>query len=142
MGAIATGGVVVVNERVVSELGVSDRTLAEVAATERDELERRERAYRGDAPPAPLAGRTVLVVDDGLATGATMRAAVRAVRAAGPSRVVVAVPVAAAETCRALAGDADEVVCPLAPTGFRSVGGWYEDFSATSDDEVRRCLTS
>jgi predicted phosphoribosyltransferase len=142
MGAIATGGVVVVNHQVVAELGVPEHMLEEVAAAEREELERRERAYRGDAPPAPLAGRTVLVVDDGLATGATMRAAVRAVRAAGPSRVVVAVPVAAAETCRSLAADADEVVCPLAPEGFRSVGGWYEDFSTTSDDEVRRCLTS
>jgi predicted phosphoribosyltransferase len=131
MGAIATGGVVVVNHQVVAELGVPEHMLEEVAAAEREELERRERAYRGDAPPAPLAGRTVLVVDDGLATGATMRAAVRAVRAAGPSRVVVAVPVAAAETCRSLAADADEVV-----------GGWYEDFSTTSDDEVRRCLTS
>jgi predicted phosphoribosyltransferase len=142
MGAIATGGVVVVNHQVVAELGVPEHMLEEVAAAEREELERRERAYRGDAPPAPLAGRTVLVVDDGLATGATMRAAVRAVRAAGPSRVVVAVPVAAAETCRSLAADADEVVCPLAPDSFRSVGGWYEDFSTTSDDEVRRCLTS
>jgi predicted phosphoribosyltransferase len=142
MGAIATGGVVVVNQRVVSELGVSQRMLAEVASAERDELERRERAYRGESPPVPLAGRTVVVVDDGLATGATMRAAVRAVRAAGPGRVVVAVPVAAAETCRSLEADADEVVCPLAPEGFRSVGGWYDDFSTTSDDEVRRCLTS
>ena len=142
MGAIATGGVVVVNDRVIAELGVSERTLAEVAATERAELERRERAYRGDRAATPLAGRTVVLVDDGLATGASMRAAVRAVRAAGPGRVVVAVPVAAAETCRALETDADEVVCALVPEGFRSVGGWYEDFSATSDDEVRRCLTS
>ena len=137
MGAIATGGVVVVNDRVIAELGVSERTLAEVAATERAELERRERAYRGDRAATPLAGRTVVLVDDGLATGASMRAAVRAVRAAGPGRVVVAVPVAAAETCRALETDADEVVCALVPEGFRSVGGWYEDFSATSDDEVR-----
>jgi predicted phosphoribosyltransferase len=142
MGAIATGGVVVLNERVVWELGVSEQTLAEVVAAERVELERRERAYRGERPPAALEGRAVLIVDDGLATGATMRAAVRAVRAAGPRRVIVAVPVAAAETCRSLEADADEVVCPLAPQGFRSVGGWYEDFSTTSDDEVRRCLTS
>jgi predicted phosphoribosyltransferase len=142
MGAIATGGVVVLNEGVVADLGVPDGILAEVTATEHEELERRERAYRGDRPPAPLAGRTVVVVDDGLATGATMRAAVRAVRTGGPSRVVAAVPVAAAETCRSLEADADAVVCPLAPEGFRSVGGWYEDFSATSDDEVRRCLTS
>jgi putative phosphoribosyl transferase len=142
MGAIATGGVVVVNERVVSELGVPQQILSEVTAAERDELERQERAYRGDGPPVALAGRTVLIVDDGLATGATMRAAVRAVRATGPGRVVVAVPVAAAETCRSLEADADEVVCPLAPEGFRSVGGWYDDFSSTSDDEVRRCLTS
>ncbi|HXD70077.1 MAG TPA: phosphoribosyltransferase family protein, partial [Gaiellales bacterium] len=113
-----------------------------VAAAERAELDRRERAYRGDRPPLPLAGRTVLLVDDGLATGASMRAAVRAVRAAGPARVVVAVPVAAAETCWSLEAEADEVMCALAPKGFRSVGGWYEDFSTTTDDEVRRCLTS
>ena len=141
MGAIATGGVVVVNEGVVAELSVPLNLVAEVTAAERAELDRRERAYRGDRPPLPLAGRTVLLVDDGLATGASMRAAVRAVRAAGPTRVVVAVPVAAAETCRSLEAEADEVVCPLAPEGFRSVGGWYEDFSTTSDDEVRRCLT-
>jgi predicted phosphoribosyltransferase len=142
MGAIATGGVLVLNERVVRELGVSEQMLARVAAAERKELERRDRAYRGERPPAALAGRTVVVVDDGLATGATMRAAVRAVRAGGPRRVVVAVPVAAAETCRSLEADADEVVCPLAPQEFRSVGGWYENFSTTTDDEVRRCLTS
>jgi predicted phosphoribosyltransferase len=142
MGAIATGGVVVMNDEVVSELCVPPQVLAEVAAAEREELERRERAYRGDAAPTALAGRTVLVVDDGLATGATMRAAVRAVRSAGARRVVAAVPVAAAESCRSLATDADEVLCPLVPAGFRSVGGWYEDFAPTSDDEVRRCLTS
>ena len=142
MGAIATGGVVVVNEAVVAEISVPPDLVAEVAAAERAELDRRERAYRGDRPPLPLAGRTVVLVDDGLATGASMRAAVRAVRSAGPARVVVAVPVAAAETCRSLEAEADEVVCPLAPKGFRAVGGWYEDFSATSDDEVRRCLTS
>jgi len=142
MGAIATGGVVVVNEAVVAEISAPPELVAEVAAAERAELDRRERAYRGDRPPLPLAGRTVVLVDDGLATGASMRAAVRAVRSAGPARVVVAVPVAAAETCRSLEAEADEVVCPLAPKGFRAVGGWYEDFSATSDDEVRRCLTS
>ena len=142
MGAIATGGVVVVNEAVVAEISAPPELVAEVAAAERAELDRRERAYRGDRPPLPLAGRTVVLVDDGLATGASMRAAVRAVRSAGPARVVVAVPVAAAETCRSLEAEADEVVCPLAPEGFRSVGGWYEDFSTTSDDEVRRCLTS
>jgi len=142
MGAIATGGVVVVNEAVVAEISAPPELVAEVAAAERAELDRRERAYRGDRPPLPLAGRTVVLVDDGLATGASMRAAVRAVRSAGPARVVVAVPVAAAETCRSLEAEADEVVCPLAPKGFRAVGGWYEDFSTTSDDEVRRCLTS
>jgi len=142
MGAIATGGVVVVNEGVVAEISVPPDVMAEVTARERAELERRERAYRGDRPPLPLAARTVVLVDDGLATGASMRAAVRAVWAVGPARVVVAVPVAAAETCRSLEAEADEVVCPLAPKGFRSVGGWYEDFSTTSDDEVRRCLTS
>jgi len=142
MGAIATGGVVVVNETVVAEIDVPPEVVAEVTAAERVELDRRERAYRGDRPPRPLTGRTVVLVDDGLATGASMRAAVRAVRAARPARVVVAVPVAAPETCRSLAAEADEVVCALAPEGFRSVGGWYEDFSTTSDDEVRRCLTS
>jgi predicted phosphoribosyltransferase len=142
MGAIATGGIVVVNEAVVAEAGVPSSMLADVTAAERAELERREHAYRGERPAVPLAGRTVLVVDDGLATGASMRAAVRAVRAAGPASVVVAVPVAAAETCRSLEAEADEVVCALAPEGFRTVGGWYEDFSTTSDDEVRRCLTS
>jgi putative phosphoribosyl transferase len=142
LGAIATGGVLVLNDRVVADLHLSDQAIADVAAAELAELRRRERAYRGERPPVDVAGRTVLVVDDGLATGATMRAAVRAVRMRAPARVVVAVPVAAAETCAALGPDVDDVVCALLPTDFRSVGGWYDDFSPTTDDEVRRCVTS
>jgi putative phosphoribosyl transferase len=142
LGAIAAGGVLVLNDRVVADLHLSDQAIAEVAAVELAELHRREQAYRGERPPVDVAGRTVLVIDDGLATGATMRAAVRAVRMRAPARVVVAVPVAAAETCAALGPEVDEVVCALRPSDFRSVGGWYDDFSATTDDEVRRCVTS
>ena len=142
LGAIAAGGVLVLNDRVVADLHLSDHAIAEVAAVELAELHRREQAYRGERPPVDVAGRTVLVIDDGLATGATMRAAVRAVRMRAPARVVVAVPVAAAETCAALGPEVDEVVCALRPSDFRSVGGWYDDFSATTDDEVRRCVTS
>jgi predicted phosphoribosyltransferase len=142
LGAIAAGGVLVLNDRVVSGLHLSDEAIAAVAAVERAELRRREQAYRGERPPADLAGRTVIVVDDGLATGATMRAAVRAVRMRAPARVVVAVPVAAPETCAALGPEVDEVVCALRPSDFRSVGGWYDDFAPTTDDEVRRCVTS
>ncbi|HEY8859950.1 MAG TPA: phosphoribosyltransferase family protein [Gaiellales bacterium] len=142
LGAIAAGGVLVLNDRVVSGLHLSDEAIAAVAAVERAELRRREQAYRGERPPADVAGRTVIVVDDGLATGATMRAAVRAVRMRAPARVVVAVPVAAPETCAALGPEVDEVVCALRPSDFRSVGGWYDDFAPTTDDEVRRCVTS
>ena len=142
LGAIAAGGVLVLNDRVVSGLHLSDEAIAGVAAVELAELRRREQAYRGERPPADLAGRTVIVVDDGLATGATMRAAVRAVRMRAPARVVVAVPVAAPETCAALGPEVDEVVCALRPSDFRSVGGWYDDFAPTTDDEVRRCVTS
>ena len=142
LGAIAAGGVLVLNDRVVSGLHLSDEAIAAVAAVEHAELRRREQAYRGERPPADLAGRTVIVVDDGLATGATMRAAVRAVRMRAPARVVVAVPVAAPETCAALGPEVDEVVCALRPSDFRSVGGWYDDFAPTTDDEVRRCVTS
>ena len=142
LGAIAAGGVLVLNDRVVSGLHLSDEAIAAVAAVERAELRRREQAYRGERPPADVAGCTVIVVDDGLATGATMRAAVRAVRMRAPARVVVAVPVAAPETCAALGPEVDEVVCALRPSDFRSVGGWYDDFAPTTDDEVRRCVTS
>ena len=142
LGAIAAGGVLVLNDRVVSGLHLSDEAIADVAAVELAELRRREQAYRGERPPADVAGCTVIVVDDGLATGATMRAAVRAVRMRAPARVVVAVPVAAPETCAALGPEVDEVVCALRPSDFRSVGGWYDDFAPTTDDEVRRCVTS
>jgi putative phosphoribosyl transferase len=148
IGAIASGGVRVVNERAVTGLGIGPAELDRVTARERAELARRERAYRGDRPPLPLAGTVVILVDDGLATGSTMRAAVAAVRAQRPARVVVAVPVGAPEACRRLAGGAsaagdaaDEVVCLTAPPGFRAVGQFYDDFSPPSDDDVRRLLS-
>jgi putative phosphoribosyl transferase len=140
MGAIASGGVRVVNEEVVTELGIDEATIARAAAAEGRELERREREYRGDRGPVEVRGRTVILVDDGLATGSTMRAAALAVRAQGPERVVVAVPVAAAPTCEALRADVDEVVCGATPHPFLGVGVWYDDFAQTSDDEVRELL--
>jgi len=140
MGAIASGGVRVLNHPVVESLGIPDDWIQSIAAKEAVELERREREYRGDRPPPELEGRTVILVDDGLATGSTMLAAVRAVRQERPARVVVAVPVAAPEVCQALRAEADEVVCPLTPDQLRSVGLWYDDFTQTTDEEVRRLL--
>jgi len=140
MGAIATGGVCVVNEAVVRELGIGGEAFEEVAARERTELERRERAYLGDVPAPEARGRTVILVDDGLATGSTMRAAAEAVRRQEPERVVVAVPVASRETCEELRAEVDEVVCAETPEPFRGVGRWYEDFSQTTDEEVRELL--
>jgi putative phosphoribosyl transferase len=137
MGAIASGGVRVLNEDVVRWYRILDEVIDGVAAREQAELQRREQAYRGGHPSMPLEGRTVVLIDDGLATGSTMRAAVEAVRARGPKRIVVAVPVGAEGTCRELAQLADEVVCVHAPVDFRAVGLWYRDFSQTSDDEVR-----
>jgi predicted phosphoribosyltransferase len=142
MGAIASGGTRVLNETVVYALGLGEEEIARAAAVERDELERRERAYRGDRGPVNASGRTVILVDDGLATGSTMRAAVLALRAQGPERLVVAVPVAAAQTCDELRDDADEVICVMTPAPFYAVGAWYEDFAPTSDDEVRRLLAA
>ena len=140
MGAIASGGVRVVNREVVRELGLTQEDLDEAAAHELEELRRREEAYRDGRPAPDLHGRTVILVDDGLATGSTMRAAVAAVRRLGPSKVVVAVPVGAAETCREFRSIADEVVCVATPDPFFAVGGWYRDFSQTTDDEVRELL--
>lgn len=140
MGAIASGGVRVVNEEVRQWLRIPDTTIDRVAEREALELARRERAYRGDRPPAAVEGRTVVLVDDGLATGSTMRAAVLAVRARAPRRIIVAVPVAAPETCRALGEVADEVRVVATPEPFYAVGQWYEEFSQLSDEEVRALL--
>jgi predicted phosphoribosyltransferase len=140
MGAIASGGVRVVNREVVRELGLTDADLDEAAAQETEELRRREAAYRDGRPAPNLRGRTVILIDDGLATGSTMRAAVAAVRRLGPAKAVVAVPVGAAETCREFRKIADGVVCLQAPEPFFAVGGWYHDFSQTTDEEVRDLL--
>jgi predicted phosphoribosyltransferase len=141
MGAIASGDVRVLNEDVLASYPVSRAAIDEVTRTERLELERRERVYRDGRPLVPIGGRVVILVDDGLATGATMRAAVLAVRRLQPARVVVAVPVGAWQTCDALREVADEVVCPFTPEPFRAVGLWYADFSETTDAEVRALLS-
>lgn len=138
MGAIASGGAVVRNEAVVAM--VSDDDFAAVRDREQRELERRERSYRKGRPPIPLAGRTVIVVDDGLATGASMRAAVTGLRTRAAARLVVAVPVAAASACADLRRLADDVVCLEAPETFVAVGHHYDDFAPTEDEEVRRLL--
>jgi predicted phosphoribosyltransferase len=140
MGAIASGGIRVLNPDVVAAFGLGERELEMVAARELDELRRREAAYRRDRPPPVVAGRVVILVDDGLATGATMRAAIAALRVMRPARIVVAVPVGARDTVQEIAALSDELVCPLTPAGFAAVGEWYEDFSETSDEQVRRLL--
>src|SRR5215207_6431223 len=140
MGAIATGGVRVVNEDVVSYLHISGEAIDAVAAVEQRELERRERAYRDDRPPPDVRGKTVILVDDGLATGSTMRAAAAALRKQGPARIVVAVPVSSPETCDEFRSEVDEIVCAVTPRPFRGVGMWYDDFSQTTDAEVRDLL--
>ena len=140
MGAIATGGVRVLNEDVVGALSLSTTVSDAVAAREEKELERRERIYRGARTPPDVRERTVILVDDGLATGSTMRAAVAALRKQRPARIVVAVPVAAAETCEEFKTEVDETVCAATPRMFNGVGRWYEDFSQTSDDEVHELL--
>jgi putative phosphoribosyl transferase len=140
MGAIASGGVRVVNDEVVRVLGVPDAIIEQVAAEEQVELERRERAYRGDVPAADAHGKTVILIDDGLATGTTMRAAVKALRTQQPARIVIAVPVGAAQTCAELEVAADELICLRMPEPFQAVGIWYENFEQTTDAEVRAQL--
>jgi putative phosphoribosyl transferase len=140
MGAIASGGVRVLNEEVVRTLGIHEQTIERVAAAEQRTLEERERAYRGERPRPVVRGRIVLLVDDGLATGATMRAAVVALRQQEPKRIVVAVPVAAVDTCTELKAEVDEIVCAVTPEQFVAVGQWYQDFSQTTDEEVCELL--
>jgi putative phosphoribosyl transferase len=140
MGAIASGGVRVLNDEVVRMLRIPPKVIDEAARRELAELRRREQEYRDDRPPVDVAGKTVLLVDDGLATGSTMLAAAEALRRMGPARLVVAVPVGAPETCERFQPVVDDVVCAVTPEPFHAVGLWYEDFSQTSDDEVRELL--
>lgn len=140
MGAIATGGVRVLNHEVLGFTNVSQDDIERVAAREQRELERRERAYRGNRPPLDVTNKSAILVDDGLATGSTMRAAVRALRNMNPRDVIVAVPVASVEACASLAREADEMVCLRTPEPFEAVGLWYADFRQTTDEEVHRLL--
>ena len=140
IGAIASGGCRVLNHDLIAQLGLSDRAVGAVIAEEERELSRREHVYRAGRPPLAVAGRIVILVDDGLATGSTMRAAVQALRDLAPARIVVAVPVGSDEACRDLELDADEVVCARVPRYFMAVGRWYVDFSETSDAEVNELL--
>jgi putative phosphoribosyl transferase len=140
MGAIATGGVVVLNDEVIEDLQIPARVIEAVAVAEEQELEQRERLYRGDRPPPDPRGRTVILVDDGLATGSTMRAAIAALRSQAPARIVVAVPVAAPQTCAAFRFEVDDIVCARTPDPFYAVGLWYEDFSPTTDQEIHELL--
>ena len=142
MGALASGGGMVINDSLVKNLGISDEQLQEAIDRETEELNRREQAYRGDRPPADVEGKTVILVDDGIATGASMLAAVRAIRAAKPAQVVVAVPVGPASACRQLGAEVDEVVCATMPPGFEAVGQVFADFHQVTDDEVRELLAT
>ena len=141
MGAVATGGVRVLNDQLVERLGIPEQMIDAVAARELQELARRERRYRGGRPPPYVRGRTVILVDDGLATGATMHAAIEALRQQKPTRIVVAVPTASPETCEEMKTKADDVICAITPEPFQAVGRWYQDFSQTTDEEVEALLS-
>jgi predicted phosphoribosyltransferase len=140
MGAIASGGVWVLNEDVLDEMDVTRDEIDHVVAVETRELERREREYRGGRPMLDVAGRDIILVDDGLATGASMRVAIRALRQCSARKIVAAVPVAASDTCEAMQAEADLMICATTPRPFYGVGAWYEDFSQTSDAEVQSLL--
>jgi putative phosphoribosyl transferase len=140
MGAIASGGVQVLNDEIVAMASITPEMVARAVSIEEHEIARRERLYRDGRPLLALTGKIVILVDDGLATGSTMKAAVEAVKRLQPARVIVAVPVAASESCRSLAQAVDDVICLQTPVPFSAVGLWYEDFSPTTDDEVRELL--
>lgn len=140
IGAIASGGIRVLNEDIVRPLNIPEEVIDHVAQRELRELQRRERIYRGDRPAPEIRDRTVILIDDGLATGASMRAAVAGLRTQNPKRVVVAVPTASPETCEAFEAEVDEIVCAITPEPFLGVGRWYEDFSQTTDEGVRLFL--
>lgn len=142
IGAIASGGVLVLDRDKMKELGITQQEIDAVIITETQELHRREKLFRGDKPQPNVDGKTVILVDDGLATGSTMRAAAQALALLGPSRIIVAVPVAAAETCDDLETLVDEVVCVMTPERFYAVGLWYRNFEQTTDEEVRHLLSS
>jgi predicted phosphoribosyltransferase len=140
MGAIASGGVRLLNQDLVQRLRIPRDAIESIAAREQRELERRDREYRNGRPPVDVSGRTVILVDDGLATGSSMRAAVEALRTKQPAQIIVAVPVASAVTCAEFESEVDEVVCGVTPEQFAAVGQWYKDFSPTTDEEVRELL--
>jgi len=140
MGAVATGGMRVVNQGIVRQLGIPEAMVDRITARELQELARRERLYRDDRPMPDVKGKTVILVDDGLATGATMLVAIQALRQLQPQRIVVAVPTASPETCEAMKAEADDAVCAVTPEPFYAVGAWYQDFSQTTDEEVRALL--
>lgn len=140
MGAIAPGGIEILNHDLIDDLGISPASVAQVAASERLELERRNRVFRGDRATPELTSKTAILVDDGLATGATMQAAVTALRRMGPAAIVVAVPVGAPDTCDRLRPLADRLICLTTPSSFSAVGQWYENFSQTTDNEVKQLL--
>ena len=141
MGAIASGGVRLLNQDVLSHLGIPQDIIDLVIESEQRELERREREYRNNRPPLKLRGQTVIVVDDGLATGSSMHAAVTAIRQKQPKKIIVAVPVGARDTCQSFQNEVDTIaICAITPESFQSVGAWYANFRPTTDDEVRKCL--
>ena len=140
MGAIATGGVRILDHFLIQMYAVRSEDIDRITASEQRELERRERTYRDDRPPPDVKDHTVILIDDGLATGSTMRAAVEALRQEGARKIVVAVPVAPPDTCDAMKSEVDEIICAVTPEPFRAVGIWYADFGETTDDEVRDLL--
>ncbi|MCW8445634.1 phosphoribosyltransferase [Fluoribacter gormanii] len=140
MGAIASGGITVFNEEIVNSLHISKEAINKIQKSEQEELSRRELVYRGKKPFPMLPGKTVILVDDGIATGYTMRAAIAALKQQNPAKIIVTVPVAARSTCDEIAPLVDEIICPMRPVNFYAVGMWYNDFSQTTDDEVMQLL--